>query len=132
VDTLVFFFDRTFGTRLPKALASMRPPVLIKWHQDEGFAQNMPDDEWLSIVGPRKWVVLSQDRKFHLLENEILAIKQHSIRCFYLPAARENRWTSLCHFIWRHEKMQQLARTQSAPFVYEMKRNRQFYKVKLP
>ena len=38
-----------------------------------------------------------------------LAIKQHAIRCFYLPAARENRWTSLCHFVWRHEKMQEAA-----------------------
>src|SRR5262245_11080780 len=67
----------------------MRPPVLIKWHQDEGFAQDMPDDAWISIVCPRKWVVLSQDSKFHLLENETLAIKQHGIRCFiFQPPAK--------------------------------------------
>jgi PIN like domain len=132
VATLVFFFDRTFGTRLPQALHSMQPPVLIRWHQEEGFAHNMPDDEWLSIVGPRKWIVLSQDRKFHLLENEALAIKQHAIRCFYMPSARENRWTSLCHFVWRYEKMQELARSQASPFIYDMKGNRQFYRVKLP
>jgi hypothetical protein len=132
VDTLAFFFDRTFGKRLPKALHSMKPPTLIKWHQEEGFAHNMPDDEWLSIVGPRKWVVLSQDRKFHLLENGLLAVKQHSIRCFYLPSVKEDRWTSLCHFVWRNEKMRELARIQPGPFIYEMKGNRQFYKVKLP
>jgi hypothetical protein len=132
VDTLVFFFDRTFGTRLPKALNSMKPPMLIKWHQEEGFAQNMPDDEWLAIVGPRKWLVLSQDRKFHLLENETLAIKQHAIRCFYLPAANQDRWTSLCHIVSRYNKIQELARTQKPPFIYEMKANRQFYPVKLP
>lgn len=132
MDTLVFFFDRTFGIRLPKALGSLKPPMLIKWHQEQGFAQDMPDDEWLSVVGPRKWVVLSQDRKYHLLENELLAIKQHAIRCFYLPCASEDRWVSLCHFVSGYERMQELARTEKAPFIYEMKGNRQFYAIKLP
>lgn len=110
----------------------MRPPVHIRWHQDEGFAKNMPDDEMFGIVGPRQWVVVSQDRKWHLLENELLAIKQHSIRCFYLPSANENRWTTLCHLTARHHKMQDLARSGKGPFIYEMKTNRQFYRVKLP
>lgn len=118
--------------RLPKALASMKPPMLIKWHQEQGFAQDMPDDEWLAIVGPRRWVVLSQDRKYHLLENEMLAIKQHSIRCFYLPCASEDRWVSLCHFVSRYGKIMEIARTQQPPFIYEMKGNRQFYKIRLP
>jgi hypothetical protein len=132
VETLVFYFDRTFGTRLPKALNSLRPPVLIKWHQDEGFRKDMPDDEWMGIVGPRKWIVLSQDRKFHLLENELLAIKQHSIRCFYMPVAGQNRWDSMCHIAWRYNKIQEIARTAAAPFIFEMKANRQFYRVTLP
>jgi PIN like domain len=132
VDTLVFYFDRTFGARLPKAIHSMQPPFLVKWHQEEGFANDMEDDAWMGIVGPRKWIVLSQDRKFHKLQAELLAIKQHSIRCFYMPMARENRWTSLCHIAWRWEKIQQIARSQTPPFIYEMKGNRQFYKIRLP
>ena len=76
--------------------------------------------------------VLSQDRKFHLFENERLAIKQHSIRCFYLPTANTNRWISLCHIVSRYEKIMEFARTKPAPFIYEMKNNRQFYSVKLP
>jgi hypothetical protein len=91
----------------------------------------MPDDQWMAVVGPRRWIVLSQDRKYHLLQNELLAIKQHSIRCFYLPCASQIRWDSLCHIVSRHQKIIQLARTTPGPFVYEMKGNRQFYKVKL-
>jgi hypothetical protein len=70
--------------------------------------------------------VLSQDRKFHELQAELLAIKQHAMRCFYMPMAREDRWTSLCHIAWRWEKMQEIARDQPPPFIYEMKANRQF------
>lgn len=110
----------------------MQPPFKVKWHQEQGFAQDLDDDKWMAIVGPAKWVVFSQDRKFHLLPNEILAVKQHSIRCFYMPMANEDRWKSLCHIAWRWEKMQEIARNEAAPFIYEMRGNRQFYKVKIP
>jgi hypothetical protein len=132
VGTLVFFFDRTFGTRLPKALNSLKPPVLIRWHQEEGFAHDTPDDQWMSVVGPRRWICLSQDRKWHLVESELLAVKQHALKCFYLPSANTDRWVTLCHLVSRHEKIQALAREQDGPFVYEMKANRQFYRIKLP
>jgi hypothetical protein len=110
----------------------MQPPFLVKWHQEQGFADALEDDKWLGIVGPANWVVLSQDRKFHKLPAELLAIKQHNIRCFYMPMARQNRWLSLCHIAWRWVKIIEIAKTQAAPFIFEMKDNRQFYKVELP
>lgn len=113
------------------ALRSMKPPMAIKWHQEQGFAPKMPDDKWLEIVGQRRWVTISQDRKFHLLEAELQAIKQHSVRCFYFPCASQDRWYSLCGFIRRYEKMMSLAQAQSAPFIYELKGNGRFYPVPL-
>ena len=103
----------------------------IRWHQEQLFAKDMPDDEWMEIVGPRGWVVLSQDRKFHVRENELLAVKQHNIRCFYLPCASDDRWVSLCHIVRRHEKMMELAVTIPPPFIYELKGNGRLYKVKI-
>jgi hypothetical protein len=110
----------------------MRPPVRIKWHQDEGFRGDMPDDEWMGIIGPRKWVVISQDRKWHKIEAEAAAIKQHGLRCFYFPCAGDERWVSLSHFVRRHGRMQELARTVAPPFIFHLKRNGQFYRVQLP
>ncbi len=130
MDTLVFFFDRTFGTKLPQALLSLKCPALVKWHQGEGFAHDTPDDVWMNVVGPRKWICLSQDRKWHLNESELLAVKQHAMKCFYLP--NEDRWLTLCKLAARHEKIMELARRRPGPFVFEMKANRQLYPVKLP
>ena len=130
MDTLVFFFDRTFGTRLPKALASLDTPFTVKYHQSEGFRDNMPDDEWLGIIGPRKWICLSQDRKWHLVQAELLAIKQHAIKCFYLPNV--HRWTTMCQITARHETIMNLSRANAGPFVFELKGNSRFYPVKLP
>jgi hypothetical protein len=130
VDAIVFFFDRTFGTKLPRALHSLKCPFLVKWHQDEGFRDNTPDDEWMNVVGPRKWICLSQDRKWHLNQSELLAVKQHSMKCFYLPNA--DRWVTLCQLASRHQKIMELSRTHAGPFVFDMKGNRQFYRIKLP
>ncbi|WP_181176009.1 hypothetical protein [Mesorhizobium sp. B2-3-4] len=94
---LTFFFDRTFGTRLPGALATMKPPMIIRWHQEMGFAHDMPDDEWMEPVGAAQWVVLSQDRKWHEIEVEAQAVRQHGLRCFICPALIDGKhWQALC------------------------------------
>jgi hypothetical protein len=131
MDSLTFYFDRTFGKRLPRALNSLKPPGDIRWHQGERFPQNMPDDEWMNVVGPKRWVVISQDRKFHLFEAEKKAIIQHAIKCFYFPCASEDRWISLCGFTKHHLKVIQIAKSMSGPFIYELKGNGRFYKVRL-
>ena len=91
----------------------------------------MADDEWLHKVGPAQWVVLSQDRNFHAIEAEAEAIKQHSIRCFYLPCASKHRWVSICSFVRHHERIMDMATTNSSPFIFELKGNDRFYEVPL-
>jgi hypothetical protein len=128
---LTFFFDRTFGKRLPRALASLKPPMEIRWHQGQNFPANMPDDEWLAIAGQKGWVVLSQDLRFHLRENELEAIKQHAARCFYFPCASEDRWFSMRLFVRGHTRIMSLADMNAGPFIFSLKKNGQFYPVTL-
>lgn len=130
MDTLTFFFDRNFGTHLPQALRLMRPPMAIRWHQDEGFRQTAPDDEWLGQVRP-DWVIPSQDRKWHQIESEKAAVKQHNLRCFYLPCASETRWYSLCLFAKIHEKLMELVHEEPAPFIFDVNRKGKFTPVDL-
>lgn len=129
MDQLVFYFDRNFGKRLPNALSKLRPPVQIRWHQGERFRGDMPDDEWLEIVGKKNWIVLTQDVKFHLIEHEIAAVKQHSVKCFYFPGANDGMWSTLCSFTRFHGKMMGLANTTNAPFIFQVKGNGQIKQV---
>jgi hypothetical protein len=101
----------------------------IKWHQEMGFAHDMPDDEWMAAVGAAQWVVLSQDRKFHQNEVEAQAVRQHRLRCFYLPNV--DRWVTLTNFIRCHEKMMMLARTVPVPFIYQLRSNNRLYPIRL-
>jgi PIN like domain len=68
------------------------PPFEVKHHRGEGFAPDMPDDEWLAIVGAKKWIVISHDAKWHREEGPLMAIQQHRISCFYLWGAQMPMW----------------------------------------
>jgi len=120
---LTFYFDRNIGKRLPEALVHLQPPFDVRWHQKEGFRHDMPDDEWMEIVGPKGWIVLSQDWKFHLREVEIEAVKQHSIKCFYLPGSGATKWDTYCQLIRSHKRLMELADAEVAPFIFDVKRN---------
>ena len=121
MDTLTLYFDRNFGKRIPYALSRMRPPVEIRWHDGERFPPDMPDDEWLSIAGAKNWIVLTQDLKFHLIEHEIEAVKQHAVGCFYFPSSNYGLWETLCAFLRFHSRVIEKASEHPGPYIYEFK-----------
>ena len=81
----------------------------------------MPDDEWLEIVGGKNWIVITQDRKFHRIENEKLALVQHGVKCFYFPNANDGLWLTLCTFIKFHHKILKSAQESAAPCLFDVK-----------
>jgi hypothetical protein len=113
------------------ALSTLKPPVGIEWHQRQRFPQNMPDDEWLEIVGKKGWFVFSHDRKFHSESTEAAAIKQHGIGCFYLPRASGPLWDKLIVFVRTFEKLGKIAATEGRPYVYDVGANFRIRKLKL-
>ena len=91
----------------------------------------MPDDEWMGVVGPRRWVVLSQDRRFHIEDVEKEAVLQHGIKCFYFPCASDTTWVSMGYFMRYHDKMVEIAERTAAPFVFDLQKNGQLLEVPL-
>lgn len=85
----------------------------------------------MEIVGKKGWIVLSQDYKFHLESFENLAVKQHGLKCFYLPDTGAKVWITLCAFIRAHQKMIDLCQSEKAPFIYSLKTTGRLVKVKL-
>lgn len=121
MDKLTLYFDRNFGKRIPYALSRMNPPMNIRWHDGERFRQDMPDDEWLATAGKNNWIVLTQDLKFHLIEHEIAAVRQHEVGCFYFPSSNYSLWATTCAFIRFHNRVLKLAAESEGPYIYEFK-----------
>jgi hypothetical protein len=120
---LTFFFDRNIGKKLPEALLHLNPPFEVRWHQKEGFAHNTPDDEWMAVIGPKRWVVVGQDWKFHLRDQELAAVRAHQIKCFYLPGSGSSRWDTYCQFIRSHKRLMAYAESRDPPFIFDLKLN---------
>ena len=126
MEKLTFYFDRTFGKRLPRSLQVFRgTPFDVRFHDGEGHPNNMPDDEWLAKSGTNSWVVLTQDYKFHKpgFEHEMEAIRQHSVRCFYFPCANETMWQTLCVFSRVHNKLVERTQSGSDCFIQSVRKN---------
>ena len=119
---MTFFFDRTLGVSIPKALQSLGLPVGIEYHQ-EHFEMAAPDDEWLPIVGTYDWIVVSQDYSFHKKETELAAIKQYNIGCFYLWGSEAGKWETMRVFAKAFDKMVDKADVAIRPFVFNVEKS---------
>lgn len=128
---MIFFFDRNIGTRIPKALQSLKLPVDIEYHEKH-FPMNEPDDRWLPIVGGWDWTVIAQDYKFHLLPNELYALKQYEVGVFYLWGANATRWETVRVFARAYDRIVAAAATTPKPFVYRIYKDGRLRPVTLP
>lgn len=122
MEAVTFYFDRCFGKRLPQALKRVRPPFVTEWHHSSKnrFNQTMRDDDWLEICGKRGWVAFSHDRKFHSIEVEAEAIKQHAVMAFTLCGAQDDTWEKLRHFIRAYPRIIETVRTIKPPYLFRI------------
>ena len=118
---MTFFFDRTFGVKIPQALLLLNLPVGIEYHQQH-FEMNAPDDYWLPIVGAYDWIVISQDYSYHEKETELAAIKQHNMGCFYLWGSEAGKWETMRVFAKAFDKIVNTADVAIRPFVFDVTR----------
>jgi len=111
------------------AINYLKPPVTIEWQNNQGFRQDMPDDEWLAHCGERGWIAFSHDRKFHSEAVETAAVKQHGVGCFYLPCAQEPVWEKARCLVRSFERIKALAETTPKPFIYNVRQSGQIVRV---
>jgi hypothetical protein len=133
VDSLTFYFDRCFGKRFPDALLKMQTPFRVEYHDSptNKFRHDMPDDEWLQIVGAKNWIVFSHDKKWHGEMPAIAAIKEHKIGCFYLWGASVPTWDKYVCLARAYDKIKARLNTPK-PFIFRVAHNHRVDAVKIP
>lgn len=125
MESLTFYFDRCFGRNFPEALRILNCPFNVEDHWSMKFRDEMPDDEWLHIVGQRGWIVCSHDKKWQDESLAIEAIRQHRIGCFYLYGARSKHFFKLGSLAHNFHKLKNIIGRERKPFIYSIsERNR--------
>lgn len=129
---MIFFFDRSLGTRIPRALRDLivLPGHEIKIH-DEEFPIKTPDDVWLEAAGRANWIVFSQDYHLHLLPNQLFAIQQWKVGGFYLWGAEAPRWEKLRVFARAYDRILSRAVSTPKPFLYRVRKDSRIDQVAL-
>jgi hypothetical protein len=82
VESLVFFLDRSLGRY--DVAAGLRQHGVTGHIHDDHFAPGATDEEWLSAVGPRGWIVLTKDTRIRYRAVERMALMQAGVRAFVL------------------------------------------------
>ncbi len=117
---MILFFDRDTGITLPKTLRMLR--VSVCYHQ-EHFAKNEPDDRWMPVVAQNQWILIGHDSSHHLRPNELYAVKQYALGCFYLWGANASRWEKMKCFARAHDRIMRAIETTTRPFIYRVNKN---------
>lgn len=74
--SVVFFTDRDLGNGFPDILSASG--LFVERHRDH-FAPDCPDEEWLRIVGAKRWVAITHDARIRYKPNELAAIRRHGV-----------------------------------------------------
>jgi hypothetical protein len=84
------------------------------------------------VVGQNGWFVFSHDRKFHQIEAEITAIKDHKIGCFYLWGNNVPTWDKLRCFMKAHDKVMTVIKTTPRPFIFDISKKGRLKSIEIP
>lgn len=128
---MIFFFDRSVGIKIPQALRLLDLPHQVEFHQQH-FGPDEKDDVWLPFVGTWGWFVIGQDYKYHRLPNELAALKQYDMGCFYLWGAGARKWETMRVFARAYDRIVSVAKNTPRPFVFIVDRNGRLRQLALP
>jgi len=138
------YFDRSLGKALPDALRLLKvpnvvhhhtPPEIVGLKRKRGhnglFADDAPDDVWLSFVGSKGWIAFSQDYSMHREPAPLEAIRQNNVKVFYLAGAQLSRWDKMRIFAKSYDLIIAEAAKLNGPFVRRVTRHGKLEEVKI-
>ncbi|MDH3692292.1 MAG: hypothetical protein OEU36_22900 [Gammaproteobacteria bacterium] len=114
-DEFVLYLDRNLGKHLiANALRNAGHRVEI---HDDHLPIDAPDEDWISLVGTRRWVALNKDKNIRYRTAEIQAIKEHNARVIVVRAKNATGADIAEILIRSHERICRFAGRVPAPFV---------------
>ena len=115
-----YFLDRSLG-RFKLATALRQAGLLVEVHNDH-FQQDATDEEWLTGVGQRGWVVLTKDEKIRYHAQELRALVSRGVRAFVLTARNVNADEMASIVLGARTKIERFLAKHAGPFMVTISR----------
>jgi hypothetical protein len=114
-DDITFFIDEALGKKiLPEALRSVGEKVEIL---TDHFPQGTEDYIWLSVVGPRGWVVVTKDSKIRYRHLEIEALKNSGARVILYASTNQSGQNIADGLLAALDRIKAYVAVTSPPFI---------------
>jgi len=118
---LVFFIDRSLGKKVI-AEKLRQSGVTVEIHDDH-FQQNAQDEDWISEVGKRGWIVLTKDDRIRYRRTALEAYQRHKVRVFIFGSGQMKAQEMAEAFVKALPKISHFALTKAAPFFARISRS---------
>ena len=120
-DDPTLFLDRGLGTKVI-ATALRKIGAKVEVHDDH-FAPDAPDEEWLRVVGDRRWVVLTKDRKLRYHRLALNAIRRAKVHAFILTAGDVQGSEMATTFVKALPRIYRLSERRPPPLIARVTRS---------
>ena len=84
---------------------------------DDHLAQDAPDDEWISLAGQARWVVITKDKHIRHRASELEAVKAHSARVVVIRVKNATATDIADVLVKGRHRISRFAARTPAPFV---------------
>jgi hypothetical protein len=116
--SLVFFTDRDLGKQFPAILEAAG--LSVERH-DAHFAPTASDEEWLQLVGARRWIAVSHDKRIRHKPNELAAVITH--RVALLVVVGHVPFPELAHsFVATRARIERFVSRRTSPYIAKVYR----------
>lgn len=89
---------------------------------DQHFPQNALDEDWLTEVGRRGWIVLTKDDRIRYRPAELEAYRRNKVRVFIFGSGEMKAQEMADAFVRALPKISRLVRNKPAPFFARISR----------
>ena len=118
------FLDRSIGrTKVADGLRVAGLEVVTSVDVYNGRDEQVPDEDWLELVGSRGWVALTKDKSIRRHPSELNALRQYGARCLCLSNAQLTADQALERFLRVIPEIA-AACQNSGPFLYMIDQDR--------
>ena len=116
----VFFIDRSLGNNIFPS--ELRKAGLIVETHDSHFSPNEKDETWLSFVGDKGWIVVTQDEKIRYRRLEKMAMEEAGVAAFVLTGGSHKAIEMAEVFIKALSSIKRLVKKTPLPFIARVTR----------
>ena len=120
-DTLIFFLDRNLGKH--KIATRLRSEGIKVEVHDHHLPPDVPDKEWIELVGRRGWVAVIRDKNIRYRAAEINAIKKHSARVVVIRMKNATGLQMAELLVKERHRITRFVAKARAPFIAGISRN---------